>query len=265
MLGVCSNAIDILSIRRQSLNKDRTMTDFGQLKNYANYINEDPFRRGLHFPAVEEVLGDLNKKRILDVGCGDGLFPRLLAEQGATVVGYDRAPEKIAEARTHEDTQRLDLKFVVATPDAFSYDGLFDAATSILVLQYATSLQDLAAFFRSARLHLVPGGRFVSIVLNPSFSAFGTDFFIRRFTRLDGNKLRSEFLDYATGRVEMAAITHQYTNREYERAAIEGGMKPEAWKKLFATPDAVEQMGASFWRPCHEHQPFALFVARKEQ
>jgi 2-polyprenyl-3-methyl-5-hydroxy-6-metoxy-1,4-benzoquinol methylase len=241
------------------------MTDFGQLKNYANYIKQDPFRRGLHFPAVEEALGDLNKKRILDVGCGDGLFPRLLAERGASVVGYDKSPEKIAEAKAHEDVRGLDLTFLVATPDAFSHDGMFDAATSILVLQYATSLEELAALFRSASLRLVPGGRFVSIVLNPSFSAFGTDFFIRRFTRLHGNKLRSEFLDYASGRVEMTAITHQYTDHEYERAAIEGGMKPEAWKKLFATPDAVEQMGASFWRPCHEHQPFALFVARKEQ
>ena len=32
------------------------MTDFGQIKNYADYIKEDPFRRGLHFPAIEEVL-----------------------------------------------------------------------------------------------------------------------------------------------------------------------------------------------------------------
>ena len=240
------------------------MTDFGQIKNYADYIKEDPFRRGLHFPAIEEILGDLNKRRILDVGCGDGLFPRLLAEQGATVVGYDKAPEKIAEARGHKDTRRLEVKFVVATPHTFSHDGMFDAATSVMVLSYASSLEELAAFFRSASRHLVSGGRFVSIVLNPSLAAFGTDFFIRRFTKLQGNKLRSEFLDRASGQVEMTVETHQYTNEEYERAVVDGGMKPEAWKKLFATQDAVDQMGTSFWQPCHEHQPFALFIARKE-
>jgi 2-polyprenyl-3-methyl-5-hydroxy-6-metoxy-1,4-benzoquinol methylase len=49
------------------------VTDFGQMKNYADYIKADPFRRALHFPAVEAVLGDLNNKRILDIGCGDGL------------------------------------------------------------------------------------------------------------------------------------------------------------------------------------------------
>jgi toxoflavin synthase len=240
------------------------MTDFGQINNYADYINEDPFRRGLHFPAVEELLGDVSRRRILDVGCGDGLFPRLLAQRGASVVGYDKAPEKIAEARAHEDARRLQVKFLVATPHTFSHDGMFDAATSVMVLHLAASLEELAAFFRSASRHLVSGGRFVSIVFNPSFSAFGANFFIRRLTKIQGNKLRCEFLDLASGRVEMTVEGHQYTGEEYERAAINGGMRPEAWMKLFATQDAVDQMGTSFWLPCHEHQPFALFTARKE-
>src|SRR5262252_209934 len=110
------------------------MTDFDQMTNYANYIKGDPFRRGLHFPAVEEVLGDLNKKRILGIGCGDA---RLLARRGALVVGYDKAPEKIAEAQAHEDARPLAATFVVATPHTFLHDGTFDTATSVMVLQFA--------------------------------------------------------------------------------------------------------------------------------
>lgn len=240
------------------------MTDFGRMKNYANYIKDDPFRRGLHFPAAEEALGDLNNKRILDIGCGDGLFPRLLAQRGASVVGYDKAPEKIAEARAHEDARQLDATFVVATPDRFLHDGSFHAATSIMVLQFARSCEELAAFFSSASRHLGSGGRFVSVVLNPLFSAFGQTFLVRRFTKLDGNKVMSQFLDCTSGRVEMTVEAYQYTCEEYEGAAVAAGMKPQLWKKLFATQDAVQQMGVSFWRPCHEHQPFALFVAQKE-
>jgi SAM-dependent methyltransferase len=240
------------------------MTDFDQIPNYANYIKDDPFRRGLHYPVVEEALGDLNSKRILDIGCGDGLFSRLLAQRGASVVGYDRAPRRIAEARAGEDAPQVDATFVVATPHTFLHDGTFDAATSVMVLQLAASPEELAAFFRSASRHLKPGGKFISVVLNPLFSAFGQDFAIRRFTKLEGNRVRTEFLDQASGRVEMTAEPRQYTSAEYERAAICGGMKPVAWRKLFATPDAVRQMGASFWQPCHEHQPFALFVTQKE-
>ena len=257
-----SMPISTAHTKRNPQRKDCTVTDFGQMKNYADYINADPFRRALHFPAVEAVLGDLNKKRILDIGCGDGLFPRLLAERGASVVGYDKASEKIAEAQAHKDARQLDVSFVVATPHTFFHDGAFDAATSVMVL--ATSPEELAAFFRSASRHLGSGGRFTSVVINPLFSAFEQDFVVRRFTKLDGNKVRSEFMDRTSGRVEMVAEAHQYTREEYERAAVAGGMKPEAWRKLFATPGAVRQIGASFWQPCHEHEPFALFVAQKE-
>jgi len=86
----------------------------------------------------------------------------------------------------------------------------------------------------------------------------------RTFTKLEGNRVQTEFLDRTSGRVEMTAEPRQYTSEEYEQAAICGSMKPVAWRKLFVTPDAVRQMGASFWQPCHGHQPFALCVAQKE-
>ena len=168
------------------------MTDFNQMTNYADCVKDDPFRRGLHFPAVEEALGDVNRKRILDIGCGDGLFPRLLTERGASVLGYDRAAQRIADARAGEGAPGVDATFVVATPQTFFHDGTFDAAMSIMVLLFATSPEELAAFFRSASRHLEPGGRFISVVFNPLFSAFGEDFFIRRWTKLEGNKVRSE-------------------------------------------------------------------------
>jgi hypothetical protein len=62
----------------------------------------------------------------------------------------------------------------------------------------------------------------------------------------------------------MTVEAYQYTDKEYERAAVDGGMKPEGWRNLYARRDVVEKMGISFWQPCHEHQPFALFIARKD-
>jgi SAM-dependent methyltransferase len=110
-----------------------------------------PFCRGLHFPAAEEAVGDLNNKRVLDIGCGDGLFPRLLAQRGASAVGYDKAPEKIAEARAHEDARQLDATLLSGRRIRFR---TFHAATSIMVLQFAISAEELAAFFCSASRHL---------------------------------------------------------------------------------------------------------------
>src|SRR5262249_28155140 len=240
--------------------KEKSITDFGTIPQYASYVAQDPFRHGLQFPAVMNELGDL-KKRILDVGTGDGLFPRLMARQGAVVVGYDKSAEKIAEAKAHNDALDLQVKCVVATAQTLLEDGQFDAATSVMVLPYASNLDDLRAFFRCTKRHLTVGGKFVSTVLNPPFSAFERNLIVRRFKKLDGNLTQVEFLNEVSGAVEMRAVAHQYTKTEYENAAAQEGMKCE-WKELFAEPEAVRQKGEEFWRPCHETQPFALLLAQ---
>jgi SAM-dependent methyltransferase len=237
------------------------MTDFGKIPQYSSYIAKDPFRHGLQFPAVINELGGL-KKRILDVGTGDGLFPRLMAREGASVVGYDKAAEKIAEAKAHKDAQTLNVEYVVAAPQTFGDDGGFDAATSVMVLPYASDFDDLRAFFHNTGRHLVDGGKFVSTVLNPGFSAFEKNLIVRRVRKLDGNRVQMQFLNEETGAVEMDPIMHQYTRQEYEHAAAQEGMMI-GWKELHASLDALAQKGEAFWRPCHETQPYALLIAQK--
>jgi MFS transporter, OFA family, oxalate/formate antiporter len=237
------------------------IADFGKIPQYSSYIARDPFRHGLQLPAVIRELGSL-KKRILDVGTGDGLFPRLMAREGASVVGYDKAVEKIAEGRAHKDAQQLDVEYVVATPQTFAGHGLFDAATSVMVLPYASDFDELRAFFRNTSSHLPAGGKFVSIVLNPCFSAFEENLIVRRVRKLDGNLVQMDFLNDVSGAVEMNPIMRHYTREEYEGAAAQEGMTPE-WKTLFATPEAVAQKGGEFWRRCHETQPYAVLIAQK--
>jgi 2-polyprenyl-3-methyl-5-hydroxy-6-metoxy-1,4-benzoquinol methylase len=236
-------------------------TDFGKIPQYSSYIASDPFRHGLQFPAIMIELGGL-AKRILDVGTGDGLFPRLMARAGASVVGYDRAAEKITEAKAHTDAQKLGLEYVVATAQTFQDHRTFDAATSVMVLPYASDFDDLREFFRNTGRHLVDGGKFVSTVLNPGFSAFEKNLIVRRVRKLDGNRVQMQFLNEETAAVEMDPIMHQYTREEYERAATQEGMIIE-WKELYASRDALAQKGEAFWRPCHETQPYALLIAQK--
>jgi SAM-dependent methyltransferase len=237
------------------------MTNFGKIPQYSSYIATDPFRLGLQFPAVVNELGSL-KQRILDVGTGDGLFPRLMAREGALVVAYDKAAEKIAEARAHKEARELNVEYVVAAPETFGARGVFDAATSVMVLPYASDLDDLRAFFRSTREQLSNGGKFVSTVLNPAFSAFEENLIVRRVKKLEGNLVQMEFLNESSGAVEMNPIMHRYTKDEYEGAIAQEGMTFE-WKTLFASPEALAEKGDAFWRRCHETQPYVLLIARK--
>ncbi|MBI1204758.1 MAG: methyltransferase domain-containing protein [Rhodopseudomonas sp.] len=237
------------------------MTDFGKIKAYAPYIEKDPFRLWVHYSTVVAVIGDL-RRRILDVGTGDGLFPRLLATVGASVVGYDKSAEKIAEAQSHPDAAGLDVQYRTATPQSFTVAAPFDVAVSIMVLPYASDPDDLNGFFIHTAQCLRPGGKFVSIVLNPRFSAFEEDLAVRRVNRLPDNRVRMNFLNEETGDVTMKAEMNQFNREQYEYAAKAAGMT-FGWSEVFATFEAQLKKGKAFWQPCHDAQPYSLFTAQK--
>jgi 2-polyprenyl-3-methyl-5-hydroxy-6-metoxy-1,4-benzoquinol methylase len=244
--------------------KSGKMTDFSKIPEYGPYVATDEYRSGLHYPAVLRELGELRGKRILDVGTGNSPFPHLLIKEGALVVGYDRSPQQIELARAHVDARISGIEYVVATPQTFSDDRRFDLATSIMVLPYANNVAELGIFFQSVSQCLVAGGKFVSVTLNPRFTKFETDFFIRRMMKLEGNLVKMEFIK-RTGEqgLREPLYKRQYTQAEYEQAAAAGGMSV-AWKSMTATPEAVAAEGEAFWRPVNETQPYTLIIAQRK-
>jgi toxoflavin synthase len=239
------------------------MTDFSKIPEYGRYVATDEYRSGLHYPAVMRELGELPGKRVLDIGTGNSPFPHLLAKQGAFVVGYDRSPKQIELARAHEDARSLDIEYVVGTPQTFSDHRRFDSATSVMVLPYAENVAELGTFFQSVNRHLVVGGKFVSVTINPRFTKFETNFFVRRMTKLEGNLVKMEFMK-RTGEpgLQEPLFKRQYTQAEYEQAVTSAGMSV-AWKPMIATSQAVAEEGEEFWRPVQEAQPYILLVAQK--
>jgi toxoflavin synthase len=243
--------------------KDGNMTDFGNIPEYGLFAAADEYRSGLLYPAVLKELGELRGKRILDIGTGNSPFPHLLARRGAFVVGYDRSPTQIELARAHEDARSGGIEYFVATPQTFSDHRRFDSATSVMVLPYAENVAELGTFFQSANRHLLAGGKFVSVTLNPRFTKFETDFFIRRMTKLEGNSVKMEFIKRnGEPGLQEPLFKYQHTEAEYEQAANAAGMNV-AWRPVTATPQAVAEEGEEFWRPVHETQPYILLIAQK--
>ncbi|WKE71428.1 class I SAM-dependent methyltransferase [Streptomyces sp. WP-1] len=100
-------------------------------------------------------------RRVLDLGCGDGLLLELLARDGGRqLAGVDLSPESLALARQRPalSTARLHTGRAQELPFA---DGSFDACVSHLALMLMGEIEQVAA--EVARV-LVPGGVLACVV-----------------------------------------------------------------------------------------------------
>jgi trans-aconitate methyltransferase len=94
-------------------------------------------------------------ERIIDLGCGTGHLTAQIAESSAKVIGVDRSPEMIGQARQNFPK----LRFLLADIASFESAEPADAAFSNAALHWVT---DAEAAVRNIRRALRPGGRFVA-------------------------------------------------------------------------------------------------------
>jgi len=104
---------------------------------------------------VLELLAPKPGERILDLGCGTGTLTAEIAASGAQVVGVDRSPEMIDEARK----KFPELRFEVRDARSLKFSAEFDAVFSNAVLHW---IPEAAAVVDGVSRALKPGGRFVA-------------------------------------------------------------------------------------------------------
>ena len=66
---------------------------------YSARVESKPHNALYERPATLSLLPPVQGKRVLDAGCGPGVYAKLLASRGAMVVGFDRSPKMVALAK----------------------------------------------------------------------------------------------------------------------------------------------------------------------
>jgi ubiquinone/menaquinone biosynthesis C-methylase UbiE len=135
--------------------------------SYAAMIDTKPHNAYYDRPVVQSLVGDIRGARVLEAGCGTGVYTEWLIGKGASIVGID-ANENMM--RFAQERNKSGAEFVLANleePLVFLKDGEFDGIVSALTITY---LRDLRSVFSEFGRVLKPGGWFVLSTEHPFFS-----------------------------------------------------------------------------------------------
>lgn len=142
------------------------------------------FQRILIGPACERLLNLQPSDRVLEIGCGNGVFARRMAQFGVHVIATDFSAQflELARARSPEHSDQIEYRLIDAThEDEILALGAqrFDAAVCNMALMDMTEIEPL---MRGIRQVVKPGGRFVFSLCHPCFNQASTTFSVEETT-----------------------------------------------------------------------------------
>jgi ubiquinone/menaquinone biosynthesis C-methylase UbiE len=128
------------------------------------------------------LLGSLDGRRVLDLGCGAGHNAIALARQGAKVIGVDASAEQVAEARAacEQEDVRVELHHAPLAELAFIRADTIDAVLSVWAL---LAVDDIDRVFRQVDRVLRPEHALVLALPHPAGAMIDADDPERRVRR----------------------------------------------------------------------------------
>ncbi|WP_405970604.1 class I SAM-dependent methyltransferase [Streptomyces sp. NBC_00988] len=124
-------------------------------------------KRHLVNPTLLRLLGNVRGQRLLDAGCGNGYFSRILAGRGAQVVGVEPTDLMCSFAREREVELKQGITYVQADLTRLPDLGApFDAVVCSMVLM---AIPDWKPAMRACVETVRPGGLFVFALVHPAF------------------------------------------------------------------------------------------------
>jgi SAM-dependent methyltransferase len=133
----------------------------------------DPNRKYQSDEVLFRLLGEVDGKRILDAGAGQGYLSRILARRGAMVVGVENSRRFYELALAYQAQQPSEITYHRGSISDMAYlaDTSFDAVVCNYVLMDTRDYQRAVDEF--ARI-LKPGGTAVVVISHPCFLTPGS-------------------------------------------------------------------------------------------
>ena len=245
------------------------MSDYqGHATGYQT-AKRQPWRTYLEQPSALALLGDLSGSSVLDLGCGEGHYTRLLRQLGADqVLGVDLSSDMVELARAQEKSHPLGIDYRVCDAAELKLQTTFDLVFAGYLFNHARNREELRAQFSTVSDLLRPGGRLVALNNTPddppsNFEA-GRPYGYSK--SIDGPLVEGAGIHY---RFELEdsgefTLTDYYISRAVMQTVMEGcGLQQVQWPQPTLDPEGVEALGADYWTAIVASPPFCLIEATR--
>lgn len=129
-------------------------------------------KHGIIDRSVEWIIKELalqKGNRILDLGCGPGLYCTKFVEKGFVVTGIDYSKRSIQYAKEYATSSKLDIEYIYKDYLTIDYDNVFDLVTLIYCDFGVLSGQDRDLLLNKIYNSIKPSGYFVFDVYTPKY------------------------------------------------------------------------------------------------
>ena len=240
------------------MGKDITYT----AKEYGNTKERFPFRTEVERFTLFSLLGDVRGKRILDAGCGEGIYSRVLIDLGASyVLGVDGAQDFIDLAKQKNKGYEGKIKYVRSFIQDFQGEGNLDLVVGSYILSYPQSLEEAVEYCISIVSHLKEKGKFIGFNNNP-FEVFkGSKYSKYGFKKEMLGNIEGGEIIYKLDDMKSPIINFYLNPKTYEEAFRRAGFSQFRWQRVLLRP---REENNPYWDEFFDGEPpFIAMVAEK--
>jgi SAM-dependent methyltransferase len=239
-------------------------------------------RTCVEIPSFLAALGDIQGRRILDAGCGEGNYSRAYKSEkkAARVCGVDITPNLIKAAAEREAREKLGIEYLTLdlSKRNETLEGQFDIVASTMVLMHLPSKESLQQAASNLAAYIDPktGGRVLAVFVlvdfdvnerpdhwEPTYGWYWSKPANGR-TYADGEKVEIDIIfDPSVGPLHLAA--YMWSKKTYQSAFEEAGFENVKWIRPELSRENVKALGLTedFFEPYMRLMPIWIISAEK--
>jgi ubiquinone/menaquinone biosynthesis C-methylase UbiE len=154
--------------------EDSSTRSWNQIADeWVTHADMNDYRNVFLIPHTLALLGDVSGKKVLDVGCGEGGYTRMLASKGAYVTGIDGSDRLIEIAKRRAEKEHLSIIYQVTNANSLSEleNQSFDVVLAAMSLM---DVEDYGGAVAEIYRVLQNGGEFLMSITHPCFTGRGS-------------------------------------------------------------------------------------------